>query len=364
MNYQITLRKHRLRFKFEAQTSRGSLFEKDTFFVALSDARTQTTGIGECSPLQGLSQEWGENYFEKLTHFCKLFKDAECAEDFLNAPALAAFPSIRFGLEMAWLDFKQGGKRFFFDNSFTKNQPIPINGLIWMDTAAAMRQQIEEKLAAGFRCIKIKVGALDFDQELALLHFVRRRYTAQDVSLRIDANGAFSVSEAKEKLNALARYALHSIEQPIAAGQTAEMAAVCAQSQIPIALDEELIGHYSTEERRALLQTIRPAFIILKPSLLGGFRATQEWIAEAEKQHIGWWITSALESNIGLNALCQLAANYPLALPQGLGTGALYHNNIASPLVVEAGTIRYKQKSKPEWGKEIFNKTTNSQKKV
>ena len=243
---------------------------------------------------------------------------------------------------MAWQDLAMGGKRKFYDNYFTQGNPIPINGLIWMGKVDFMRQQIIAKLENGFTCLKLKIGAIDFATELELLASIRQEFSADEIEIRVDANGAFTPETALEKLQRLAEYDLHSIEQPIKQGQWEQMALLCEHSPIPIALDEELIGINQTKEKQELLDVIRPQYIILKPSLVGGFRASQEWIAEAEKRNLPWWITSALESNIGLNAIAQFTANTNNNLPQGLGTGQLYTNNIPSPLEVEAGQIYYR----------------------
>jgi o-succinylbenzoate synthase len=261
----------------------------------------------------------------------------------------AQFPSMRFALETALLDLIHGGKRRIVPNDFyDKGTPIPINGLVWMGDREDMWKQIEEKLAAGFECIKIKIGAIDFDQECVLLELIREQFQSTDISIRVDANGAFSPKEAMQKLQRLASYEIHSIEQPIRQGNLKEMARLCADSPVPIALDEELIGIISLADKIKLLKTIRPQFIILKPTLLGGLLSTKEWITIAEELGIGWWITSALEGNIGLNAVAQFTATYVTDLPQGLGTGQLYHNNISSPLTISKGTLTYGKHSK--WG--------------
>ncbi len=355
MSYQLSIRKYTLQFRFEARTSRGSLFEKDTYFLSLTHSENPSImGLGECSPLKGLSPEYDGNYEDRLTYFCRLFQEMDSPEGFFKHPVLPSVPSIRFGFEMAWKDLQNGGKSVFYENRFTAGEPLPINGLIWMGSHEFMLQQVKEKLAAGFRCIKMKVGAIDFEQELSLLHYIRQQYGPKEITLRVDANGAFSPSDAQEKLNALAKYHLHSIEQPIKAGQIETMAALCENTPLPIALDEELIG-IPQQQFVTLLEATKPSYIILKPSLLGGFAATQAWIETAEKLGIGWWVTSALESNVGLNAICQFTANYPVTLPQGLGTGQLYHNNIDSPLEVKAGQIRYLPTNNENWGNEIFD---------
>ncbi|MDL5050943.1 o-succinylbenzoate synthase [Oscillatoria amoena NRMC-F 0135] len=249
-------------------------------------------------------------------------------------------PSVVFGLETAILDLQNGGKRLLYNNSFVKGEPIPINGLVWMGDLDQMLQQASIKITDGFRCIKIKVGSLNFEKECDILQYIRKKYFREEIILRLDANGAFKVDEALYKLNELARFGIHSIEQPIKPGLE-EIEELCRKSPIPIALDEELIGLHA--EREKLLKRIKPQFVILKPTLHDGLQGCTEWIKKSEGLGIGWWITSALESNIGLNAISQFAANYPIKLHQGLGTGQLYDDNFPSPLVVERGQLRYRE---------------------
>ena len=245
------------------------------------------------------------------------------------------YPSIRFGIETALLDLKHGGTGMLFDTPFSKGKAgILINGLIWMGNPAYMMEQTEAKLLLGFKCLKMKIGAIGIEQELLFLRTLRDRFPVSQLELRVDANGAFMESEAIPILEQLASIHIHSIEQPLAAGGWEAMGRICRQSPIPIALDEELIGLYNSQERIEMLEIIRPQYIILKPSLLGGFQASQEWIQLASERNIGWWVTSALESNIGLNAIAQWASSFPLQMPQGLGTGALYTNNVPSRLCI------------------------------
>jgi o-succinylbenzoate synthase len=260
-----------------------------------------------------------------------------------------AYPSIQFGFETALLDFRHGGQRMVFPGPFAEgNLRIPINGLIWMGEAAFMRWQIEEKLAQGYNCLKMKIGAINFEAECNLLASIRERFSPETITLRVDANGAFAPDEAAEKLAILGRFGLHSIEQPIRPGQPDEMTRLCRESPVPVALDEELIGVHGYGEKRKLLEGIRPPYIILKPTLLGGFGHCREWIDLADRLGIGWWITSALESNVGLNAISQFTASLHPTLPQGLGTGQLYHNNIPSPLEITNGFLWYRPGKK--WG--------------
>lgn len=319
-------------FKRPSGTSRGILTEKHAWFIEVwHENAPETKGIGECSIIPGLSPDFVD--FEAYEA-----KVAETCEDLTTD--LTKWPSIKFGVETALLDLENGGQGIIFKNDFALGKKvIPINGLIWMGDTNFMQQQIEEKLSQGFRTIKLKIGAIDFESELQLLRSVRARYSKDEITLRVDANGAFGTDEALSKLTELSKLDIHSIEQPIRQGQFSEMRKLCDQTPLPIALDEELIGVYCTDQKIELLDTIRPQYIILKPSLHGGIRGTKEWIRLAEERNIPWWITSALESNIGLNAICQLTAEYSNELPQGLGTGSLYTDNIPSNLQVQRGTI-------------------------
>ncbi|WP_343586862.1 o-succinylbenzoate synthase [Flavobacterium sp.] len=328
--------KYLLEFKRPSGTSRGIMTEKETWFIILEENGKK--GIGECGILRGLSADDRPDYEEKLKWACENIHLGENA--LWNA--LLEFPSIQFGLEMAFLSLKSENPYILFPSDFTTNlSSIAINGLVWMGESAFMKQQIEDKLADGFNCIKLKIGAIDFNKELELLQFIRSHFSPEEIEIRVDANGAFSSTEALDKLNQLNKFQLHSIEQPVKKGQVAEMAQLCKQTPFPIALDEELIGVFSLEEKEKLLQEIKPQYIILKPSFIGGFRGTQEWITLAEKYNIGWWITSALESNIGLNAIAQWTFTLNSDMPQGLGTGALYTNNIDCPLEVKKGQLWY-----------------------
>ena len=332
-----TYQKHSLIFNRPAGTSRGILYEKDSWFLLLSDSTGQQ-GIGECSLLPGLSPDDREGFREELERVCANINTPRA--ELLSS--LTLWPSIRFGLEMALTDLAGGGKQVLFASPFVNGeQPIPINGLIWMGDKSWMLKQLEDKLKEGYQVLKLKVGAIDFEAECAILASVRERFGPDRVTLRLDANGAFTPQEAERKLERLARYQIHSIEQPIAPGQPDSMSRICQTSPIPVALDEELIGCYDPAIQQQLLEQIRPAYIILKPSLLGGFAASEQWITAADQLGIGWWVTSALESNIGLNAIAQWSAQLSNRLPQGLGTGSLYCNNFASPLRVEAGALHY-----------------------
>ncbi|VAV83906.1 O-succinylbenzoate synthase, partial [hydrothermal vent metagenome] len=257
---------------------------------------------------------------------------------------LVEFPAIQFGLEMAFLSLKSQDKFTLFPSKFTEGKDtIPINGLVWMGDKQFMAQQIKEKIENGFRCIKMKIGSIDFKTEVELLRSIRQEFSVNDIELRVDANGAFSPNEALEKLKTLSEFDLHSIEQPIKQGQFEAMASLCEQTPLPIALDEELIGVFDITKKEELLHNINPQYIILKPSLIGGFKGSNEWIKSAEQQNIKWWITSALESNVGLNAIAQWTYTLGNKMPQGLGTGSLFTNNFLSPLIVENGTLRHEQ---------------------
>ena len=314
--------------------------DKETWFIVLE--KDGKKGIGECGILRGLSADDRPDYEAKLKWTCD---NIHLGENKLW-DALIEFPSIQFGVEMAFRSLASETPFLLFPSDFTKGEKsIEINGLVWMGEESFMKQQIEEKLAAGFRCVKLKIGAIDFDQELQLLRYIRQHFTPEQVEIRVDANGAFDISLALDKLNQLAGFELHSIEQPIRKNNADSMAELCRITPIPIALDEELIGVFSLAEKEALLQKIKPQYIILKPSFVGGFRGTKDWITLAEKYNIGWWITSALESNIGLNAIAQWTFLQQNSMPQGLGTGALYTNNFDCPLQVSKGQLWYKKEA-------------------
>ena len=333
---KATYSQYILDFKQASGTSRGVLKQKETWFIKLEDQGEW--GIGECGILRGLSCDDRPDYEEKLQWACD---HIHLGFEVLYSE-LKEFPSIQMGLETAFLSLTSKDPYRLFPSKFTNSKDsLPINGLIWMGDHAFMLKQLEQKLAAGFDCIKMKVGALDFDQELALLKTIRERFSKDEIVLRVDANGAFSPDEAPSKLDVLAAFDIHSIEQPLQAGQWEAMATLCNNTPIPIALDEELIGVFDTSQKQALLDEIKPQYIILKPSFIGGFRGSQDWIDLANARKIGWWVTSALESNVGLNAITQWTFTLSPKGPQGLGTGSLYTNNIDSPLVVENGYIGY-----------------------
>ena len=333
---KATYHKYLLNFKQASGTSRGVLRTKETWFLILE--REGKKGFGECGLFRGLSADDKPNYEEKLHWVCNNINSG--LEKLL--PELIEFPSIQFGLEQAFLSLESNKPFELFPSDFTEGkQQISINGLIWMGDKAFMQQQIKDKLQQGFTTIKMKIGAIDFDTEIALLKSIRKEFSAKEIELRVDANGAFLPKNALEKLQRLSELELHSIEQPIKQGQWQEMASLCKKTPLPIALDEELIGVFSSEEKEKCIATIQPQYIILKPSLVGGFKGSNEWIQIASNHNAGNWITSALESNIGLNAIAQWTYTLNNPLPQGLGTGSLFTNNFESPLEVSNGSLGY-----------------------
>ena len=336
---QATFQKYTLQFKQPSGTSRGILRTKDSWFIFLQDTNNPTiTGIGECGLLRGLSADDVPDYEAKVAEVCQTINK----HDYWLSEGLRTFPSIHFGLEIALKDLANQGSKILFPSDFTqKEMPIPINGLIWMGAKQFMFDQIKTKLAAGFDCIKLKIGAIDFDAELGLLKYIRQQFSAKEIEIRVDANGAFSPSTALEKLKKLADFELHSIEQPIKQGQLQEMAILCEKTPLPIALDEELIGAFTSEKKRIIIETIQPQYLIFKPSFIGGYSGTQEWIDLCKEFDTPWWMTSALESNIGLNAIAQWTAILDNSMPQGLGTGGLFTNNIDSPLEIKKGKLWY-----------------------
>lgn len=333
---KATYKNYILNFKKPSGTSRGVMTEKETWFLLLEE--NGTIGVGECGLLRGLSIDDRPDYEEKLQWVCEnihLGKDKLWQE-------LMEFPSIQFGIEMAFLSLQSKTSFELFPSNFTEGKSnMLINGLVWMGEESFMKTQIEEKLAQGFSCVKLKIGAIDFEKELGLLRFIRQNFDPKTIEIRVDANGAFNSNEALYKLIQLSEFKIHSIEQPIQKNQTDMMSELCKRTPIPIALDEELIGVFDSNEKATLLAKIQPQYIILKPSLVGGFKGTLEWIELAEKHNIGWWITSALESNIGLNAITQFTYTLNNTMPQGLGTGGLYINNFDCPLEIVKGYIGY-----------------------
>ncbi len=329
-------KKHILNFKRPSGTSRGILTQKETWFLILEE--NGKLGIGECGLFRGLSVDDVVGYEDKLQWICD---NISLGKEILYE-RLEHFPSIQFGIEQAFISLRSNDAFELFISSFTRGEStIPINGLIWMGDAGFMYEQVQQKLEEGFSCIKMKIGAIDFNKEIELLESIRKRYSKDHIELRVDANGAFGPKEALEKLQILSNYDLHSIEQPIMPGQYLEMKRLCKDSPLPIALDEELIGIFELKEKKKLLQIIQPHYLILKPSLIGGFKGSEEWIALANEYDIDWWVTSALESNVGLNAIAQWTFTFNNPMPQGLGTGSLFTNNFNCPLVVKDGQLGY-----------------------
>lgn len=329
--------KYILKFKRPSGTSRGVLTEKETWFIILEEDGKQ--GIGECGILRSLSYDDRPDYEKKLMWACQ---NVDLGPEKLWEE-LREFPSIQFGVEMAFKSLDAETPFLLFPSEFTQGKAaIPINGLVWMGEEQFMKEQIVQKIDQGFNCIKLKIGAIDFEKEISLLKFIRNEFSSEEMEIRVDANGAFLASEAMEKLQQLSELDLHSIEQPIKQGQPEAIARLCEETPLPIALDEELIGVTDVTKKRELLQMIKPQYVIFKPSLIGGFRGSREWMELAEEKGIGWWITSALESNVGLNAIAQFTFMLKNELPQGLGTGGLYTNNFEAPLEVEKGKLWYR----------------------
>ena len=340
---KVTIIPKTLHFKQPAGTSRGFYTTRKVWYILLSDTENPNHyGVGECAPLPALSCDDVPKYEDVLRKTCRRLE--ENAETFLEN--IEDYPSIRFGIETALAHYRTQSLQLWNTPFSQGKEGIPINGLIWMGNFDEMYHRIEEKMKAGFRCIKLKIGAIDFEKELALLAHIRRHFSPEQIELRVDANGAFSPSDALEKLKRLSEYQLHSIEQPIRAGQWEEMAKLCACTPFPIALDEELIGINLLSEKIRLLDTIRPQYIILKPSLHGGISGSKEWIDLATERGIGSWVTSALESNIGLNAIAQWTATLAPTLPQGLGTGLLFTDNIDYPLHIEGDCLWFHPEEK------------------
>lgn len=331
-----------LKFREPAITSRSTMLDKLTYFVKIWDTESpEIYGIGECALFRGLSCDDRPDYEDKLACVCRNISR-------YNPDETSDYPSITFGVETALYDLSNGGRRIPFPSPWAKGEtPIPINGLVWMGTADKMRERVSEKIAQGFHCLKFKVGGIDFDDEFKILQSIRHHHPAEELEIRLDANGAFTPQNAMERLERLSSLNIHSIEQPIRAGQWTAMKEICRLSPIDIALDEEVIGISSTKEMAEMLSAISPAYIILKPALCGGFSGAANWIETASKLGIKWWVTSALESNIGLNAIAQWTSRLCTVIPQGLGTGALYTNNIESPIRQIGQVVTYNPEA--EW---------------
>lgn len=341
MKYSINIVPRIFHFKQPAGTSRGVYTERKSWLLELTSPDAPgRKGVGECAPLYDLSRDYSCDYETRLRHFCDKFEDTGQI-DYLE---MLEYPSMLFGLETALAHFKAGNPAFF-DTPFSQGKEgIPINGLVWMGSYEEMLKRMEEKLEQGFHCIKLKVGAIDFDMEFDLVKRIRSRFSPSDIELRLDANGGFTKDDALYKLELLSQYSIHSIEQPIKPHQWSYMAELCRESPLPIALDEELIGISEPYMMRYMLNVIRPAYIVLKPSLHGGMFGTRKWIEAAEDNGVKTWITSALESNIGLNAIAQLAADVygpGITMPQGLGTGQLFTDNVEMPIEIRNDKLFY-----------------------
>ncbi len=334
---------YKIPFKTPILTSRGGMNHKFGYFITLENE--EIIGIGECSVIKGLSRDHLDTLPDMLHAVCDKIEQWEL----IKKDIIKTHPSIAFAVETALLDFKNGGRKILFESPFTNQlQPIPINGLIWMAEEKTMSHEINEKYEKGFRCFKLKVGAIDFEAECRLLSKIRNEFDKDKIEIRVDANGAFAPNIVRERLSRLSEFDIHSIEQPIAANQWKLMAELCNDKIIDIALDEELIAVFEEHKMEELLDAINPQYIILKPSLIGGLTMADKWIKQAQKRNIGWWATSALETNIGLNAISQWVANKGISATQGLGTGELYQKNITSPLYIDRGQLFYSALKK--WG--------------
>lgn len=333
-----------LQFRKPAGTSRGIMLQKPVWYIYLYDEfEPLIKGIGECSIIPGLSIDNDLMVEDKLAEICKQINSGEY--DFNKE--LIDFPGVAFGLETALLDLNTGGSKILFPSGFTKGEDgIKINGLVWMGNPESMMEQVEDKIDKGYKCIKLKIGAIDFKDELQIIRNIRQQHNANELEIRVDANGAFSIKSVRDILNKLAELDVHSIEQPIMPSQFDEMAGLCADSPVPIALDEELIGKFPLENKKKIIDNIKPHYLVLKPGLLGGFRETTDWINIAKEFKVGWWVTSALESNIGLNAISQWTYTLGNKIYHGLGTGSLYVENIDSPLTIKGEKIFYDPQQK------------------
>jgi O-succinylbenzoate synthase len=334
---------YKIPFKNPILTSRGGMNHKYGYFITIENGGIK--GIGECSIIKGLSRDNLDTLPDILGYVCDKIEHWEL----IKKDIFKTHPAIVFAVESALLDLKNGGRKILFESAFTNQlQPIPINGLVWMADEKKMSHEINEKYEKGFRCIKLKVGAIDFEAECRLLSKIRSEFDKDKIEIRVDANGAFAPNIVRERLLRLAEFDIHSIEQPISTNQWKLMAALCNEKIIAIALDEELIAVMEEDKMEELLDTINPQYIILKPSLIGGLTIADKWIAFAQKRNIDWWATSALETNIGLNAISQWVAHKDVSTTQGLGTGELYQKNIASPLYIDRGQLFYNAVKK--WG--------------
>lgn len=326
-----------LHFKELAITSRDRMSMKETYFVTIHDTdRPDVIGTGECALFRGLSGDDVPDYAERLDRYCRNIYGLDIKD--------ISEPSIRFGIETALLDLRGGGRHILYDTAWSRGEDrIQVNGLIWMGDKETMYERILRKLESGFDCLKLKIGGIALDDEIDLLEYIRSKFGTETLTVRLDANGSLGpdADMALRQLERLSAYGIHSIEQPIPAGHVSDMSRIAAASPVDIALDEELIGLHTDEEKRAMLSEIRPQYIILKPTLVGGFAECDAWIDTARSLGIGWWMTSALESDIGLNAIAQYTSRFGVTIPQGLGTGQLYTDNVKSPLRLDSQYLRY-----------------------
>lgn len=349
MNIRASYCSYELVFKQASGTSRGVLRTKTSYFIKIS--QHNKVGYGECGLLKGLSIDHLPTYEQTLQWVCD---NISLGLETLWAK-LIEFPSIQFGLEQAFMSLFSENSFQLFPSGFTDNNlPIAINGLVWMGDEHFMKKQIESVIESGFSCVKLKIGAIDLEQELRLIKNLRHRYSKETLEIRVDANGAFDLETASFVMKKLETFEVHSIEQPLGVLAVNELSLLCSNPPIPVALDESLISCIHLDQKISLLDRIKPQFIILKPSFIGGFKGSNLWISLAEERQIGWWATSALESNIGLNAISQWVFGKNNKMPQGLGTGSLYTNNISSPLYVKKGAIY--SSSEGEWNTEIIDK--------
>jgi o-succinylbenzoate synthase len=343
--FKASFEKRDLVFNFPAKTSRGALSTHTAYILRIENTETNLTGIGEAAPLTGLSLDDRPDFEHWVSDFCQKVPSLRTEKDLLASVNVTELPALFFAVEAALKDLQNGGKRLYFDNPFTKGiSTIPVNGLVWMSDTERMLAQAVEKVENGFCCIKIKIGAEKYDDELKIIQTLRKKF-GDKLSIRTDANGAFDFGQAKKVLKDLKKYEVHSVEQPIKPENWDEMSELCAANIVPIALDEELIGIFDGQSKFSLLEYIMPQFIILKPTLLGGIAQTLSWVKMAKPLKIGFWLTSALESNVGLNIIAQLTGEIFQSekniIPQGLGTGGLYENNFPSMLNLTAGEMRF-----------------------
>lgn len=341
----------KFRFQYPATTSRGSFQHKKVNFIILYHTDDPSSaGIGECSLFPGLSADDVKGFDDKINQTIERINNGDYGTD----ATLTAWPSINFALETAWRDLRAMGSKILYPSDFTEGKDsIGINGLIWMNSKEEMIRQIRQKLNDGFSCLKLKIGALDLEDELDVLRFIRSRFPSDELEIRVDANGAFKFEDALEMLKIFSDFDLHSIEQPIRAGHPEKMAELCECSPIPVALDEELIGRHIHANRKKLLDIIKPQYIVIKPGLLGGITPCRDWITIANENHIKWWITSALETNIGLNAIAQWTFTLQSTMYHGLSTGSLYSDGIPSPLYLYGERLYYDPDKK--WDLSILN---------